>query len=120
MENHTASSKEHEGGSTTILSGPRLTIENAADFAARIREAMATAKVVTVEFEANLEVDVTVLQILCSACKTAAVESKTLTYQGSGTQDLRQLITAAGGERSGPCRHNNGNQCIWFGGYENG
>lgn len=105
-----------EADMITINSGARLTIENAADFAKSIREALATSQRVAIEFAANVEVDVTALQILCSACKTAATEGKSLIRQGATPESLQQLITAAGAQRLGLCQHDNGNLCIWFGG----
>lgn len=116
MENQTFSSKGREDGSITVSSGERLTIENAADFATCIREALAASPRVAVEFAATVEVDLAALQILCSACKTAAAEGKSLTHQGPATEFWRQLIVSAGAERLGSCRHNNNNPCIWFGG----
>lgn len=120
MGNETFSSQCREDGSITVSSGKRLTIENAADFAKCITEALATSNRVEVEFDEKLEADVTALQILCSACKTAAVKRNTFTHHGPQTKSMRELIAKAGAERLGPCSHNHGNLCIWFGGQENG
>jgi ABC-type transporter Mla MlaB component len=111
-----ASNGQKEGEGIVINSGELLTIETAADFARRIGAALAVSQQVTVNFAAKVEMDVTALQTLCSACKTAAAEGKILTQQGVGTDSLRQLIAAAGAQLHGPCKHNNSNPCIWFGG----
>lgn len=117
MTKQTLASKGHQkDGITTINSGERLTIENATAFANSVREALAACNTVAIEFAAQVEVDVTALQILCSACKTAATEGKILIQQGSTPESLWQLIAAAGAEHPGPCHHNNNNPCIWFGG----
>lgn len=116
MAQQTFASTYRADGGITISSGKRLSIENAADFGRCVRTALATAQTVTLEFDPEVEVDISILQTLCSACKTAAAEHKTLTYQGSDPASLRQLIVTAGAERLGPCRHNNGNPCQWFGG----
>jgi len=116
MENTSFASKCHEDGSITINSGGRLTIENAADFISCLSEALATSQQVAIEFDSNVEVDITALQILCSACKTAAEEGKTFTRLGSGAESWQQLIISAGAECHGACRHNNNNPCSWFGG----
>lgn len=116
MENQTFSSQSREDGTIVISSGERLTLENAADTTKCISEALAASPRVAVEFAATVEVDLTALQILCSACKTAAAEGKSLTHQGADMESWRQLIVSAGAERLAPCRHNNNNPCIWFGG----
>jgi len=116
MENKAFSSQRHEDGSITISSGKRLSIENANDFAMCLSEALAASQRVDIAFDANAEADITTMQILCSACKTAAAEGKTLTHQGFGTESLRKLVVAIGAENHGICKHNNDNLCIWFGG----
>ena len=116
MEKKTLSSTCRENVSIMISSGERLTIENAAAFVACLRDALACSPCVAVEFDADVEVDVTTLQILCSACKTAAAEGKTLTHHGPGAESLQRLIASAGAERLDHCRHNNNNPCIWFSG----
>ena len=115
MERQTLSRTHREDGTIAISSGARLTIENATDFVQCFGEALAASQAVAMEFDATVEVDITVLQTLCSACKTAAAGGKTLSHQGPGTESLRQLIVSAGAERLGACRHNNGNPCPWFG-----
>ena len=105
-----------EDGAITIHSGPRLTIENAAGFADCISGALAAGPKVTVEFAAALEADLTALQILCSACKTATAAGKIFTPQGVRPEGLSKLIAAAGAEQTGSCTQNHDNLCIWFGG----
>src|SRR6185369_5580573 len=92
-------SSYRENGEIIITSGDRLTIENAADFARLVREALEASKNVAVEFEPALEIDITGLQILCSACKTAAAVGKTFSYHGPQPEALAALISASGAER---------------------
>jgi len=104
-------------GAVTISSGDRLTIEMAAEFAATLREALRGSETVTIKFAPAVVVDTTTLQILCSACKTAATEGKRLSIQGAFPETLSQLISMAGGAtRYSVCRHNNDTPCLWFGG----
>ena len=109
-------SSVRENGEIIITSGDRLTIENAADFTKLVREALAEHSNVLVEFEAAVEFDITGLQILCSACKSAAAAGKSFTYRGSQPQGLADIIAASGAERHAACKHNNDSACIWFGG----
>ena len=109
-------SSVRENGEIIITSGDRLTIENAAEFTRLVREALAGYSTVLVEFDAKVEFDITGLQILCSACKSAAAAGKTFTYRGPQPQGLVDIIAASGAERNTICKHNNDSACIWFGG----
>lgn len=102
--------------SITIQSGESLTIENAAELALMIRESLEQSHCVEIQFDPNLEMDITALQILCSGCKTAAVTNKVLSFSGARPEVLGALITASGSERHAICKHNNNSVCIWFGG----
>ncbi|RJX26206.1 MAG: hypothetical protein C4531_16010 [Desulfurivibrio sp.] len=116
MENQTLSSTSREDGSIIISSGKRLTIETAADFTQRIQKALSSAVSVAVTFDAGVEVDITALQVLCSACKTAAAEEgKTFSYCGELPRALVDLITTCGAGFHGLCKQNNSRICIWFG-----
>jgi anti-anti-sigma regulatory factor len=109
-------SSVRENGEIIITSGDRLTIENAADFARLAREAMEASNVVAIEFEPAVEIDITGIQIICSACKSAAQSGKTFSYSGPQPQALADIITSSGAERHAICKHNNDSTCIWFGG----
>lgn len=105
-----------ENGEIIITSGNRLTIENASDFARIVSEALDASKNVAIEFESGVEIDITGLQILCSACKTAAAGGKLFSFHGSQPESLAALISDSGAERRAVCKHNNDSTCIWFGG----
>ena len=105
-----------ENGETIITSGARLTIETATDFSRITREALEASKNVSIEFEPAVEIDITGIQILCSACKSAAHSGKTFSYQGPQPQVLTDIIVLSGAERHAVCKQNNGSSCIWFGG----
>jgi len=116
MGNPAPSSSCQENGVIVINSGERLTIETVADFTRLIREGLSASKDVAVEFDANVEVDITALQVICSACKTAVAEGSTFTVRGSQPKVLADLIAASGAARHGLCKHNNNAACAWFGG----
>jgi len=105
-----------ENGETIITSGARLTIEHAADFLRIVREALEASRDVSIEFEPEVEIDITGVQILCSGCKSAANSGKTFSYHGPQPQALTDIIVTSGSERHAVCKHNNGSTCIWFGG----
>jgi anti-anti-sigma regulatory factor len=109
-------SSVRENGSVIITSGGRLTIETAADFARLAREALESSNNVTIEFEPAVDIDITGMQILCSACRSAAEGGKLFSYHGPQPPALADIITSSGAERHAICKHNNDSTCIWFGG----
>ncbi len=116
MGNPAPSSSSQKKGEIVIKSGERLTIENVADFTRLLREGLSAAKRVAVQFDKDVEVDITVLQALCSACKTAAAEGSIFSCHGPQPKALVDLLIASGAERHGLCKNNNGSTCTWFGG----
>ena len=86
-----------------VSSGRRLTIETITDFIQCLRNGLAEATTVVIEFEPNVEMDITALQALCSACKTAAAEGKQLIPRGSPPLALLDLVVAAGAENHEEC-----------------
>lgn len=109
-------SSVRENGEIIITSGDRLTIENAADFLRVVTEAFEASKSVFIEFEPSVEIDITGVQVLCSACKSAAQNGATFSYKGATPQALANIIAISGAERHAVCKHNNDSTCIWFGG----
>jgi len=101
-----------------INSGDRLTIETIADFIARIRTVMTEATTVVVEFQADVEIDITALQVFCSACKMATAEGKRFIHRGQAPQALLALSAAAGAERHEHCINKNIACFRQFGGSE--
>jgi anti-anti-sigma regulatory factor len=105
-----------ESGETVITSGNSLTIETASEFMRLLREGLETSRNVSVELEPAVEIDLTGLQLFCSACKTAAAQNKTLTYHGPRPQALEDIIEACGAGRHAVCKQNMDSNCLWFGG----
>ena len=109
-------SSRQQDGLILINTGERLSIDNMAEFARLIRQGMADADTVAVQFEAKLEADITTLQVLCSACKTAAAEGKVFQCQGEVPAAMHELAVTVGLERQGECAYNKNRKCFWFGG----
>ena len=109
-------SSRQQNGSIIINSGDHLTIESATDFQRLLREGLEAARTVLIEFEPCVEIDFTGLQLICSACKTAAARGATFSCQGSLPQALDEIVSATGAERHAACKHHQNFNCIWFGG----
>jgi len=99
-----------------IISGDRLTIETIADFAQQLRHGLAEAATVVIEFHENVVMDITALQVFCSACRTAAAAGKNFIYRGPLPATLLQLAVVAGSERHDPCKIDNPSCFRKFGG----
>ena len=110
------SSSVRENGAIIIASGTRLTIENAAEFSRITREALEASDNVAIEFDPEVEIDITGVQILCSACRSAAASGAIFTYHGPQPQALADIIVSSGAGHYAVCKHNNNSTCIWFGG----
>jgi len=109
-------SSVRENGDIVITSGDSLTIENVAEFSRIAIEALDAAHTVIVEFEPDVAIDITGVQLICSACKSASAVGKVFTYRGSQPHSLTDIITGSGAERNTDCKYNNDSSCFWFGG----
>lgn len=118
----TLASTCRDNGDILITSGDSLTIENAAEFRRLLREGLEGleglegAQTVAVELAEGVRMDLTALQLLCSACKSAAAGGKSFVRQGPRPPALDELIEACGAGRHAACTQNLKSNCIWFGG----
>ena len=96
--------KDKNENGRTVNSGERLTIETIGDFAERIRKNLGENDTVFIEFQDDVELDITALQILCSACRTAAAAGKKIMCRGPLPDSLGQLAATAGSERHDHCK----------------
>ncbi len=105
-----------ENGEIVIDTGECLSVELAADFANALKDALESSDKVRLNFQSGLTMDITAIQIICSACKSAARQNKYFYFNGQRPQALTDLIIACGAERRASCKYNSDSTCIWFGG----
>lgn len=108
----TATSSRRDNGEVVINSGGRLTIEYAADFRRLLLDGLEASRNVSVEFEAGVEIDMTGIHLLCSACKTAAAGGKTFSCRGPRPLALADLLEASGVGRNAACSHHPDSGCF--------
>ena len=101
-----------------ISSGEKLTIETTAEFVELIRKGLAEASTIVIEFSPDLDLDITGLQVFCSACKAATALGKKFIHRGPLPKALRDLAAAVGSERHEHCANNNMSCFRKFGGIE--
>ena len=83
-------------GSGRLAMGGSLTVENAAGIREEIIRAFRESDRVVLEIAEDVVADVSFLQILCSAYRTAFIEKKTFEVDWSAAPGVRLLLAAAG------------------------
>ena len=100
----------------TVSLGGSLNIEAAAELRRVLGEALAEAPRILLDARQLEGLDITILQTICSACKTAAASGQLLLPEGEFPDCLKALNSGIGAHMALPCRQNNDQPCIWFGG----
>jgi hypothetical protein len=113
---HVTMKSAQQNNEWVISSGERLTIETITDYVQLIRTGLAEADTVILEFDPKVEMDITALQAMCSACKTAVASGKRCIHRGPTPKALIELAVAAGAERHNPCGYHKDSCFLEFGG----
>jgi anti-anti-sigma regulatory factor len=100
---------------TVAVSGA-LTIERSGEFRQILTNALAGAQRVVLDVGQLHDIDLTALQLICAACKTAAAADKTFIFAGPLPDCLMALKDGIGVCQNSPCSQNGNAPCIWFGG----
>lgn len=105
-----------DGSSVTVTISGTLTIEGAAELQKAFAGVVSAAPRVALDLRQLEDLDMTILQMLCSACKTAAADKRSLVIEGELPACLKALNVGIGAHMAAPCHHNNNETCIFFGG----
>lgn len=105
-----------DGTTATVILGGSLTIEASAELRRLLGEALAEAPKVLLDARQLEGLDMTILQTICSACKTAAASGRLFQSEGELPDCVKALNNGIGAHMASPCRQNNDQSCIWFGG----
>lgn len=114
--NDRTSNENRQDTERVIASGDRLTIETIAAFVQQIRDGLAEADTVVIEFQRDILLDITALQAFCSACRAATAAGKKFGFRGPLPETLVQFAMTAGSERHESCTNNNISCFRQFGG----
>lgn len=109
-------SVEQDGSSATVTISGVLKIDGAAELQRVLGEALAEAPSVVLHAEQLQDLDLTIVQILCAACKSAAASGRFFTFQGTLPDSLALFNNGIGAYKGAACRHNNDEPCVWLGG----
>jgi anti-anti-sigma regulatory factor len=105
-----------DASAITVAFDGALTIERSGEFRQALMDALAGAQKVILDMTRVQDMDIPALQLICSACKTAAAADKIFTFAGELPACLMGLKDGIGACLNSPCSHNGNASCIWFGG----
>ena len=114
MDNLTLSHNFSADGSTLDINiCGRLAIDTVADLLAIFKEQIPAAAKVRLNAAEVTEVDLTGLQLICSACRAASQSEKKFDFSGPVSAAMHAAIADVGLKRYTVCKHNADMPCIW-------
>jgi len=110
---------ETSGTATVTLAGD-LTIASAAELRDMLSRALTETDRVVVCLGQVEDMDLSCLQLMCSAHRTAIRQGKGFVFQGRRPEAFTRIADKAGFLRGRSCTLNPGKDCLWLGGKNNG
>lgn len=107
-----ADAPEPTGARRLIVSGA-MTILHGQELRSALLSAMAEACGVVLDLSGVTEVDVSGLQCLCAAHRTAISQQKFFSVCREGNQRIAAMASAAGYSRHTGCVQDSGHSCVW-------
>jgi anti-anti-sigma regulatory factor len=92
-----------------------LTLPNAAELKRILIKALINADAVMIQFDDVQELDLSCLQLLCSAHRSAVRLKKQIQFKGSLPKILQEMADAAGYLRLKGCQLDSEKSCFWIG-----
>ena len=105
-----------DGKSLTVSVSGTVGIEGAAELQSALAEAISGVVQVKLDLQKVESIDITALQVICSACKTAAANGCYLFSDLKLPECMIKLNSVIGAHITTHCSQNNGEPCLWFGG----
>lgn len=99
--------------STELTPRGELTIEQVAAFRQELVSALAAADRLTISLAEATQIDLSFLQLLCSAHRTAVSQRKELVLIGVSTREVEAVLREAGFSRHIGCTLDCNRSCIW-------
>lgn len=97
-----------------LIMGGKLTVEFAADIRAKLIEAFTKGDEISVRLEEDAEADLSFLQVLCSAHRTALDAKKTFELNAAAAPGFRRAVKQAGYVRTQGCVLELEKDCLWM------
>jgi len=111
-----ASTLSADGTEMNVTLSGALSIENAAELQSALADAISGAKLVRLELHRLEHVDLTIMQVICSACRTAAAGGGQLVSDFKLPECMERFNSSIGAHVASQCSYNKGEPCLWFGG----
>ncbi len=109
--------KVEESDEKKILSiNGELTIQNAADLKKILIESLEDTSHLTLNIENVTEIDMSCLQLLCSAHKTTINTDKGLSIHGSPSAIFQEALNVSGYQQFSGCELDKSDSCLWVDG----
>ncbi len=99
-----------------VTLGGELTIARAAELKELLSESFQGSGSIQIRLEEVSAVDLSCLQLLCSAHRTASAMNRQLSLEGAIPTVFRQVIQHAGFARQKGCEFSTATNCLWSGG----
>jgi len=103
-----------KGKRTTLIISGTLTIEHAGEFRAALTESLEKSARLLVDIEHVTDMDLSSLQLLCSAHRTSLHLKKTMELKSDYPEALKQAVEDTGYlTKYSICSQNNQTGCLW-------
>ena len=93
------------GELATVIVGEELTIETCTEFKEALSNALHAARQVVLDARQLQRADIASLQLICSACRSAASKGRSLCFENEMPDCMKSLRTTIGANRGFPCNH---------------
>lgn len=109
--------KVKKGGNAGVLRlDGELTVRHAEEVKAVLMESLDQVDLVELKFTDVTEIDLSCLQLLCSACMTSYGSNKRLRPTGKYPGVVKEVVETAGFARHKGCTFDRDKNCLWLGG----
>ncbi len=107
--------EESDDKKTLSING-ELTIQNAAELQKVLIECLEETMHLTLNIENVTEIDMSCLQLLCSAHKTTIKAEKHFSINGSTSCFFQEAVNDSGYQQFSGCEQDKNNSCLWVNG----
>jgi anti-anti-sigma factor len=106
--------EEDQPGSICVSVEGDLIVEHAAEFKTCLLDALGRAQSVRIDLQAIDDIDLTCLQLLCSAHKMALFTGGDLSLHHERSEPFERSLDLAGFSRSSGCTMDLNDSCLWI------
>ncbi len=105
---------EQEGSMKTLIVSGDMTVQNVKELKGVLIESLDDTDHIVMDLNGVVEVDLSCLQLLCSAHKTLAEMNKKITLGNNCTEQIRETVKSAGFLKHMGCGSECDENCLWF------